>query len=99
MQRTKSCPLYTRKRTYAVQLRCPIAALGEAAPQRKVTRLKEKSGFSSSLPRVKRLFRASFPPRGRQMPVACVFLSFLACKHRHSQLRRRWKQEKEKRDG
>jgi len=33
-----------------------------------VTRLKEKSGFSSSLPWVKRLIRASFPSRGRQMP-------------------------------
>jgi len=38
-----------------------------------VTRLKEKSGFPSSLPRVKRLFRASFPPRGRQMPCRLHF--------------------------
>jgi hypothetical protein len=41
-----------------------------------VTRLKEKSRFSSSLPRVKRLFRASFPPRGgsfvRTVTVNCV---------------------------
>jgi hypothetical protein len=73
---------------------------GEAALQRKVTRLKEKSGFPSSLPRVKRLFRASFPPRGRQMSCRLRFFQvFSLCKDRHSQLRRRWKQEKEKPDG
>src|SRR5262245_2981646 len=71
-----------------------LAALEEAALQRKVTRLKEKSGFPSSLPRVKRLFRARFPPRGRQM----------SCRHRFVRTVTvncvaGWKQEKEKPDG
>jgi hypothetical protein len=38
-----------------------------------VNRLKEKSGVSLSLPRVKRLFRASFPLRGRPMPYRLRF--------------------------
>jgi len=53
-----------------------VAALEETALQRKVTRLKEKSGFSSSLPRIKRLFRASFPPRGGKMSCRLRFSKF-----------------------
>jgi hypothetical protein len=47
-----------------------VAALGEAALQRKVTRLKEKSGFSSSLPPVRQLYRANFPPTQTPLPPA-----------------------------
>jgi hypothetical protein len=35
-----------------------------------VTRLKEKSGFSSSLPPVWRLYRANFPPTQTPLPPA-----------------------------
>ena len=41
-------------------------------PQQKVTRLKEKSGFSSSLPPIRQLYRANFPPT-QTPPAACVF--------------------------
>ena len=47
-----------------------VAALGEAALQQKVTRLKEKSGFSSSLPPVWQLYRANFPPTQTPLPPA-----------------------------
>jgi hypothetical protein len=47
-----------------------LAALAEAALQRKVTRLKEKSGFSSSLPPVWQLYRANFPPTQTPLPPA-----------------------------
>ena len=41
-----------------------------SALQRKVTRLKEKSGFSSSLPPVRQLYRANFPPTQTPLPPA-----------------------------
>jgi hypothetical protein len=47
-----------------------VTAPGEAALQRKVTRLKEKSGSSSSLPPVWQLYRANFPPTQTPLPPA-----------------------------
>ena len=47
-----------------------VAALGEVALRRKVTRLREKSGFSSSLPPVRQLYRANFPPTQTPLPPA-----------------------------
>ncbi|MGA7386694.1 MAG: hypothetical protein WBW99_02035, partial [Pseudolabrys sp.] len=82
-----------------------VAALGEAALQQKVTRLKEKSGLSSNFLqaylRSGSLYRANFPPT-QAAELLCrlrFFQVFPLCKDRHSQLRRRWKQEKEKPDG
>jgi hypothetical protein len=76
-----------RKRTFAEAStpkifeppRCQfgVAALGEAALQRKVTRLKEKSGFSSSLPPVWQLNRANFPPTQTPLPPAFLLATDL----------------------
>ena len=77
---SEACPLCPQKRTLVgPEASTPkifeppgassgVAALEEAALQRKVTRLKEKSGSSSSLPPVWQLYRANFPPTQTPLP-------------------------------